>query len=104
MQPPRALEVEREKQQVVYRTITQSVDKIIERPVYHNVCLDADGLCLANAGIRGESSDSCKPAPAVPPARTTDGRYGGLSLTLDYGERGVLSGLRREASLSYGGG
>lgn len=42
-----------EKARIVYRTITEMVDKIVDRPVYRNVCLDDDGLRLANAALGG---------------------------------------------------
>lgn len=31
------------------RTIVRETVKLVDRPVYHNVCLDDDGLRLANA-------------------------------------------------------
>jgi hypothetical protein len=55
----------KEKERVVYQVITQTVDKIIERPVYRNVCLDADGLRSLNDAIRGSNTGTSKPAPAV---------------------------------------
>lgn len=61
----RRFESDRARERVVYRTITQTVDRVVDRPVYRNVCMDADGLCIANAAIRGESADSCKPDAAV---------------------------------------
>lgn len=47
------------------RTITVEVDKIIDRPVYRNVCLDADGLQLINAAI-GRRDPASQPGHAVP--------------------------------------
>lgn len=41
------------KAKVVYRTITQTVDKLVMRDVYRNVCLDTDGLLNANAALSG---------------------------------------------------
>lgn len=35
------------------RTIIREVPKIIERPVYYNLCLDPDGMRLANAAKSG---------------------------------------------------
>lgn len=55
------LEAERAKRKVVYRTITQTVDKIVDRPVYRNVCMDPDGLQCVNAALRGEDAAGCKP-------------------------------------------
>lgn len=78
------LEVANAEARVVTRTVTVQVDKIVERPIYRNVCLDADGLCVANAAIRGASPDSCQPGKPVPRAPSTDGRDRGLSVALDY--------------------
>lgn len=53
------LESQNAQAKIVYRTIVQSVDKVVDRPVYRNVCLDDDGLRLVNAALGG--------APAAPP-------------------------------------
>lgn len=97
------LEVNREKERVVFRTITKTVDKIVDRPVYRNVCLDPDGLRVARCAIRGESPDTCKPDEPLQRAPGSDeaNRSGGL--TLDRGNRGVLSGLREKAARTRGG-
>ena len=92
------LEADREKAKVIYRTITQQVDRIVERPVYRNVCLDADGLRLARCAIRGESADSCKPDGAVPAPAKPSGRDGRVGLALDYRLGSGVSGLRGETS------
>ena len=67
------LEGTRVKQKVVYRTITQYVDKIVDRPVYRNVCLDADGLRCLGAAIKGESATGCQPDERVPAATPPHG-------------------------------
>ena len=60
------LAAERDKRKVVIRERTTYVDKIVDRPVYRNVCLDADGLrCVAEA-IGGKSAAGCKPDGTVP--------------------------------------
>jgi hypothetical protein len=59
-------EVFKENERVVYQVITETVDRIVERPVYRNVCLDADGLRALGDAIHGRASDPGKPAPAVP--------------------------------------
>lgn len=57
----------KEKERVVYQTITETVDRIVERPVYRAACFDDDGLRQLNAAIRGESEPTPgKPAPALP--------------------------------------
>jgi len=53
------LEDARSQTIVKYRTINKEVEKIVERPVYSNVCLDPDGLRLANSALRN-------PVPAEP--------------------------------------
>lgn len=59
-------EVFKEKERVVYKTITETVDKIVERPVYRNLCLDTDGLQQLNAAVTGTLPAASEPAPAVP--------------------------------------
>lgn len=61
-------EEDRARTKVIYSTITQTVDRIVDRPVYRNVCFDADGLRCVNAAIRGEDAAGCKPADGVPGA------------------------------------
>jgi hypothetical protein len=39
------------------RALRSEKDKIIERPVYINVCLDGDGLLLANAAKSGSNTE-----------------------------------------------
>lgn len=55
-----------ERERVVYQVITETVDRIVERPVYRNVCLDPDGLRALGDAIHGRASDPGQPAPAVP--------------------------------------
>ena len=63
------LEKARAQREIVYRTITQQVDKIVDRPVYRNVCLDDSGLRVINDALRGEASpDTGQPDAAVPGA------------------------------------
>ena len=59
-------EVFKERERVVYQVITETVDRIVERPVYRNVCFDADGLRALGDAIHGRASDTGQPAPAVP--------------------------------------
>ena len=44
------------EQRVKVETVTREVQKIIERPVYSNVCIDADGLRIINSLITDDSS------------------------------------------------
>lgn len=65
------LETVREKTRTVFRTITQEVDKIVERPVYRNVCLDDDGVQRVNAAIAaGARTAPGEPDRGVPRARS----------------------------------
>ncbi len=59
----------KERERVVYQTITETVDRIVERPVYRNVCIDADGLRALNDAVRGGPADPGVAAPAVPASR-----------------------------------
>lgn len=67
------LEVAKEKTRVVYRTITQAVDKIVTQVEYQHLCIpDADGLRLVNAALVGAlpaSPSADKPMSAPNPAR-----------------------------------
>ena len=60
---------ERAKQKVVIQKRNVYVDKIVDRPIYRNVCLDADGVRCLNAAINGQDATGCKPDSAVPPAK-----------------------------------
>lgn len=63
-----ALEVARNERKIVYRTITKQVDKIVQRDVYHNVCLDDIGVRIINDALAGRAADPAEPAPALPAA------------------------------------
>ena len=63
------LAAERAKRKIVKQKVTTYVDKLVERPVYRNICLDADGLRCVNASLLGESGAGCKPEGGVPAAK-----------------------------------
>ncbi|WP_335956308.1 hypothetical protein [Acinetobacter bereziniae] len=44
------------EQRVKVETVTREVQKIVERPVYNNVCIDDDGLRNINSLIPDDSS------------------------------------------------
>lgn len=44
-------EKKKEATRIKYVTITETVEKIVDRPIYKNVCLDDDGIKLINEGI-----------------------------------------------------
>lgn len=60
------LEANRAEIQIKYRTITKTVDRYIDRPIYRNVCLDPDGLRDANAALGGPGTPAGKPDKPVP--------------------------------------
>ncbi len=66
-----SLENQNAKARVLYRTVTQMVDRVVDRPVYRNTCLDDDGLRLVNfalAGITVAPPASAKPNGGMPAA------------------------------------
>lgn len=58
-----ALEKWLAKNAINERTILRESVKLVDRPIYHNVCLDPDGLRLINAAKNGTAIE---PAKAVP--------------------------------------
>lgn len=63
------LETQNAKSRIIYRTITQNIDKIVDRTVYANACLDTDGLMLVNAALAGvvaEVGNPGQPHNAMP--------------------------------------
>lgn len=55
----------------VFRTITKEVAHVVEKPVYRNVCLDADGLRVLSTAINGATTASVTPG-AVPEPKRAD--------------------------------
>lgn len=47
------------------QTILQEVERVVEKPIYRDVCLDADGLRILESATRGGAATG-KPAPALP--------------------------------------
>ncbi|TCB77423.1 hypothetical protein [Acinetobacter sp. ANC 4173] len=45
------------EQRVQVETVTRTVQKIIDRPVYNNVCFDVDGVSAINSLITSDSSE-----------------------------------------------
>lgn len=60
------LEKYRVETQVKYRTITKTVDRYIDRPIYRNLCLDADGVSSVNAALGGAGTAAVKPDKPMP--------------------------------------
>ena len=61
-----ALAAQQEQTNVRIRTITRTVDRIVVRPVYRNVCLDADGLRAVNAALTGKAALARQPDGTMP--------------------------------------
>lgn len=60
--------------EIRYVTVTREVEKLVERPVYLERCLDDDGLRALNAQILG--ADAPGAGPALPEAIDAAGRNG----------------------------
>lgn len=64
------LEDTKKKRQENVRTITKTVEKIIDNPVYINNCMDDSGLSIANKAISGRrvepESDTALPTDSTP--------------------------------------
>lgn len=58
-----------EKIRVVTKTVIQRVDKIVDRPLYRNVCLDPAGIVLVNTSLTGTAADPGQPDPSLPAAK-----------------------------------
>jgi len=58
-------EVAREKIRTEFLVVTSEVEKIVEKPIYRNVCLDDDGLRALSAAL-GNKPARGEPAPALP--------------------------------------
>lgn len=65
-------EATREQLRTEFQIITREVDRVVEKPVYRDVCLDADGLRIVGRAIRGAAADPGEPAPALPDADRAD--------------------------------
>lgn len=54
------------EEEIRYVTITKIVTKLVDRPVYRNVCFDDDGRRLLNDAAAGAVPGRGEPAAAVP--------------------------------------
>ena len=66
---------EKVKTEIRYVTVTREVEKLVERPVYLERCMDDDGLRVLNGQILGTNSPG--PGPALPEAGHPAGHDGG---------------------------
>lgn len=48
------LEDAKANREVVFKTITKTVNKVVEKEVYRNVCIDTEGVDVANAALEGK--------------------------------------------------
>lgn len=58
-----------EVERVKYQTITQTVERLIDRPVYRSDCIDDDGMRVITDAIATTNGDATNPpstSPAVP--------------------------------------
>ena len=63
-------EAAKERIRVEFQTVYRDVERVVEKPVYRDVCLDDDGMRVLSAAIAGPTAS--EPASAVPgpgPAR-----------------------------------
>lgn len=68
----RAYEVDKVRIRTEFVPITQEVERVIEKPVYRNVCLDDDGMRVLFGAISRANGVAGKPAGAVSSAAGTD--------------------------------
>jgi hypothetical protein len=66
---------ERDKAEIriEYETITKEVERVVEKPIYRDMCLDADGLRVLSDAIHG-ADPAGEPAGTVPRPATAPGR------------------------------
>ncbi len=67
------LETGNAKARIVYRTIHDQVDHLVEMPIYRNICFDAPGVQLANAALGNVAvtpPDPAKPDGGMPKSLT----------------------------------
>jgi type II secretory pathway pseudopilin PulG len=59
---------ERDKERIrtEFVTITETVEHIIEKPIYRHVCLDADGLRALSQAIGARGAAAAEPGHPVP--------------------------------------
>jgi len=62
------LEAAHAKTRVEFRTITKVIEKIVEKPVYRDMCLDDDGLRAVNAALAGSIAPAAQPVDGLPDA------------------------------------
>lgn len=66
-----ALEAARAEVRTEFKTITRTVDHVVENPVYRNVCLTDDGLRALAAAVGASAAPTAQPRSAVPGPEAT---------------------------------
>ena len=61
-----AHEADKVRIETQYRDVIKEVDRVVERPIYRNVCMDDDGLRILNQQISRANGDPAEPSNAVP--------------------------------------
>lgn len=62
------LQVVKNEHTISNQAVSKVVTRIITRPVYHNVCIDSDGLSAVNAALAGQAPSTSGATIIVPPA------------------------------------
>ena len=65
-----AFEGDRVRIETEYRDVIKEVQRVVEKPVYRNVCLDPDGLSVIGDALARAYNDPGEPGNAVPKAAT----------------------------------
>jgi hypothetical protein len=60
------LETDRTAIRTEFKTIYSEVERVVEKPVYRDVCIDADGLRILSGAITGHRPAASEPAGPVP--------------------------------------
>lgn len=79
-------ETDKAKAKVQFRTIYQEVERVVEKPIYRNVCLDDDGLRLIATAIGAKPSAS-QPETGVPGLNPSGGWLGRIRAAVVPGDR-----------------
>ena len=59
------LEERRTETEIIYRTIKERVDHVVEKPIYRNTCIDDDGLRELTAAVSAANPAASQPKGAV---------------------------------------
>lgn len=61
-----AFEGDKARIRTEFLTITEKVDRVVQNPVYRDMCFDAAGVQLVNTAINPAAAAASQPAPSVP--------------------------------------